>query len=181
MDSNDDLYANLNNYWKPKKIIPEVWKVYHNAYQTNIEWRKEILNYNSIEIIHDSQFLTSDLYMDVAEINPKKNMSRSFSLNHMNLHHLPEKLSTPLSVDRLDLSYNQLENIPDIWWDNYFRDLEVIRLQHNKIKSIEWDNLVKSPKLKILDLRNNPIDELWLNKLYNLKRLTSWHDLQILV
>lgn len=123
---------------------------------TNSDYSLKELNFSQKQLEH----LPSDLsaYTQLQRLYADAN----------NISNIPDKvIGNWPELQELDLSYNQLEALPDKI--SQAKNLEVVDLSFNKFKHFP-KALLKLEKLRTLDIRNNEIKEL-PEEIKNLKKL----------
>jgi len=93
---------------------------------------------------------------------------RYLTLNNCNIKKIPLSISSLIYLSELDLSYNQIEKIPNNIWCE-LDELIGLNLSHNNIKEIP-DDIYDIFNLNELNLSNNKIEKI-PNSLYECNRL----------
>lgn len=83
---------------------------------------------------------------------------KTLNLAHNRIEELAQFAEACCSLKKLDLSLNEIEKIP-LYFGKNWSELENISLFHNKIKKLPSDFGTYWPKLKILMISQNPVED----------------------
>lgn len=75
----------------------------------------------------------------------------------------------------LDISYNELRSLPDVWGASRLRRLQQLNLQHNNISSLAANSLAGLSSLRVLNLSYNHLETLPADSFAGNKELREIH------
>lgn len=134
-----EKFENLEEFWitsnKLQQIPPQAFK-----YNQAVLWLS--FNYNQISKIYSTSFVNLGNLVDLHLCGNKLRQLPNNAFEH--LHNLKF----------LDLGENQLDKIPAL---NGLNNLKVLLLNDNNITHVGAHDLMATPQLKKVDLKNNPL------------------------
>lgn len=136
------------------EIVAEAYSIDTNSLKLN--------NLNLIVVPNVCDLLDTDEHMNV----------RNLDLSNNKIRIVDQDLSCLINLKSLNLSYNEIEIVKDLW---ILPNLNQLKLQKNNIDNTLW--LPDFPALESLNLWfNNLTTTLWLERYTNLESLELYHN-----